>query len=67
MKKRQEEKLLIIEQRKAEKNAEREKKIVNKFHSLALFHSLHFSKRSIWKSSWLKKRKELWKTCDYEI
>jgi hypothetical protein len=30
MKKRQEEKLLLLEQRKAEKNAEREKKIVSR-------------------------------------
>jgi len=29
LKKRQEEKLMLIEQKKAEKNAEREKKIVN--------------------------------------
>lgn len=29
LKKRQEEKLILIEQKKAEKNAEREKKIVN--------------------------------------
>jgi hypothetical protein len=31
MKKRQEEKLLLLEQRKAEKNAEREKKVVSRF------------------------------------
>lgn len=31
LKKRQEEKSILIEQRKAEKNAEREKKIVNDF------------------------------------
>lgn len=64
MKKRQEEKLLLIEQRKAEKNAEREKKIVNKFPSLDLFHSRDFSKRNIWKSFWRKKRKELSKICN---
>jgi len=59
LKKRQEEKLLLIEQRKAEKNAEREKKIVNLFKIHQKYnYFIHVLARKIYRNRTCKRNKK---------
>ena len=71
MKKRHDEKLLLLEQRKAEKDAQREKKIVRSSLALAHIHQVTSfvdlsSKRNTLKSCLPKNQNESPKTCNYE-